>query len=148
MILSYESAAIYFGGKPKLCSTPDTSLFPYPITGCSTFLKSVYLRIHLVQFSLFSCYWYTCFVYYICVVCAFYTFFISPLILCFVIQSIKRTDLLTSNQSFNGKLPVKVTPALTLVACIWKVAGSNVGWHTQILAHFVLFLSLLRQILG
>jgi len=36
----------------------NTYLFPYPIIGYATFLKSVYLRFLLMHFTLISCYCY------------------------------------------------------------------------------------------
>jgi hypothetical protein len=51
----------------------------------------------------------------------------------------KRIELLISGRSFSGKLPATITPALTLVACIWKVPGSNIGWHTHDLGSLYAF---------
>jgi len=43
----------------------------------------------------------------------------------------KGTELLIISRPFIGELPAKITQALTLLACIRKVLGSNVGWHTH-----------------
>lgn len=67
-----------------------------------------------------------------CVICVFYTFFCQFLLLfcCQTLKSLKGTELLISSPPFNGELPTNVIQALTLTACIRKVSGSNVGWHT------------------
>jgi len=53
------------------------------------------------------------------------------------------TELLISRRPYSDELPTKITQALTLLACIRMSAGTP-----TVLAHFVLFLILLKHMLG
>jgi len=66
-------------------------------------------------------------------------------------QSTKGTELLISSRPFSGELPAKITQALTLLACILVFGRCRVRMSAgkpTILAHFMLFLSFLRHVLG